>query len=443
MTELSRRRLFKLAGWCGCGAAMRSVLGPSLLLAEGVCNSGPGKAIVSVVLNGGFDGLFAFQPLHSGMRQALTARRPQLVLPTSGSGATAVSFGDPVLGLHSNFSTRHGSDLSVKDLIEQGEAKLLGCVAMPYDSRSHPDAMTNLMSGMVRYQSSAQGQWLARLMDRCGFAPTQVFRFGSTPGLPLQRASGQPPIGIARSLQQYDWVNADNREAAQVLQQLLATQSGLPERQRQVQEALSDAIDSVPEVMQIRDITVSGSYSPDSWGVLFADAARILKHEFRPGHSPRNIFLQIGLDGFDHHEHLVTRLGASIESINRNIAALRTDLLGPAWQQTLLVMSSEFGRSLFGGSGSEHGHGNISLVAGGGLATGGGPIIGRAPTVSELGAPDPNPGQGQFAALPAVVDYRQIFAEALAWTGVNPAGMFPGYQLPSSRLLHFVQSPQY
>jgi uncharacterized protein (DUF1501 family) len=82
MTDLSRRRLFKLAGWCGCGAALRSVFGPSLLLAEGACNSGPGKAIVSVVLNGGLDGLFAFQPLHSGMRQALAARRPQLVLPT-------------------------------------------------------------------------------------------------------------------------------------------------------------------------------------------------------------------------------------------------------------------------------------------------------------------------------------------------------------------------
>ncbi len=437
MSEISRRQLMKLAGWCSCGAALSSTLGPSLLLAEGNCGPGPGKAIVNIVLAGGFDGLFAFQPLHSGMRSALSTRRPQLVLPTSGAGATALSFGNELLGVHSNFSQHSGSNLSVKDLLEQGEAKLLACIGMPHDSRSHPDAMTNLMSGMFKYQSSEPGQWLGRLMDQCGFTPTQVFRFGSNPGLPLQRASGQPPVSIARSLQQYDWVNAENRLAADTLQQMLAVQSGLPERSRQVQEAMSDALDSIPELRPIQSTSLSGSYSQDSWGTLFADTARILKYEFRPGHSPRSMFIQIGLDGFDHHENLISSLGGAIASINRNIGALRTDLLGPAWNQTLLVISSEFGRSLFGASGSEHGHGNISLVAGGGFGSSGTQLIGRAPSVAELSASDPNPGQGQFAALPAVLDYRQVYAEALAWIGVPPDSLFPNYTLPESRVLPF------
>ena len=85
------------------------------------------------------------------------------------------------------------------------------------------------------------------------------------------------------------------------------------------------------------------------------------------------------------HGYLADRLG----ELGRGLAGFAEEI-GPAWSDTVVVVISEFGRTFRenGDRGTDHGHGSVYWVLGGGIK--GGRIAGRAGQ-GRAGEPVPEP----------------------------------------------------
>jgi uncharacterized protein (DUF1501 family) len=76
--------------------------------------------------------------------------------------------------------------------------------------------------------------------------------------------------------------------------------------------------------------------------------------------------------GWDTHVNQPGRLNQLLKGVDEMIAALRSDL-GPAWNKTLVLVATEFGRTVAvnGTKGTDHGTASAAMLFGGGLAKGG------------------------------------------------------------------------
>jgi uncharacterized protein (DUF1501 family) len=103
------------------------------------------------------------------------------------------------------------------------------------------------------------------------------------------------------------------------------------------------------------------------------------------------------------------------------LAALYEDLQDRAQNVTVVVMS-EFGRRLQenSGLGTDHGHGNMMMIMGGGVS--GGRVFGRWPGLE----PEQLAGPGDLAIT---TDYRDVLGELIHKRLNNPGldQVFPGY----------------
>lgn len=110
----------------------------------------------------------------------------------------------------------------------------------------------------------------------------------------------------------------------------------------------------------------------------------------------------------------------NVDSLARGIAAFRADI-GDLWGRTTIVTMSEFGRRVEENStgGTDHGHGNVMLVAGGNVA--GGRVHGRWPGLAASALHDGD--------LAVTTDYRDVIGEILSKRLATPklASVFPGH----------------
>jgi uncharacterized protein (DUF1501 family) len=77
-------------------------------------------------------------------------------------------------------------------------------------------------------------------------------------------------------------------------------------------------------------------------------------------------------NGWDTHVNQAGRLNGLLKGVDDMIATLRTDL-GPAWGKMLVLVATEFGRTVAvnGTRGTDHGTASAAMLFGGGLASGG------------------------------------------------------------------------
>ncbi len=112
---------------------------------------------------------------------------------------------------------------------------------------------------------------------------------------------------------------------------------------------------------------------------------------------------QGGADGY---------LAGRIGELGRGLARL-ADTLGPEWNNTIVIVVSEFGRTFRenGDHGTDHGHGSVYWVLGGGIR--GGQIAGRQVAVTQASL-------FQNRDWPVLNDYRALIGGVLAKTyGLN------------------------
>jgi uncharacterized protein (DUF1501 family) len=127
--------------------------------------------------------------------------------------------------------------------------------------------------------------------------------------------------------------------------------------------------------------------------------------------------------GWDTHAGQRGRLGAQLNGLDQMIAALRTGL-GPLWSRTMVLVATEFGRTVKvnGTQGTDHGTGSVAWLLGG--AVQGGRVVADWPGLGDAAL-----HEGRDLRPTADLD-SVIASAAAAHFRVDPtrtqAALFPG-----------------
>ena len=189
---------------------------------------------------------------------------------------------------------------------------------------------------------------------------------------------------------------------------------GIDDRQARLIKQLyahSDLASTVEEGFKVRDDVYRsiseemtsanrGAVSPRGFELSARRIGRLMREQYNLG------FVDVG--GWDTHVnqgaaqgYLADRLG----ELGRALAGFAEEV-GPAWRDTVVVTISEFGRTFRenGDRGTDHGHGSVYWVLGGGIN--GGRILGEQIKVQQ-------PKLFQNRDYPVLTDYRGLFAGLL------------------------------
>ena len=114
----------------------------------------------------------------------------------------------------------------------------------------------------------------------------------------------------------------------------------------------------------------------DNFTLSARAAGEFLAHDA----GPRIAVMQI--DGWDTHVNQAGRLTNQFARLSEGLLALRQSL-GAAWGQSVVLVASEFGRTVAenGAGGTDHGTGGLAMLLGG--AVRGGRILGDWPGLSD------------------------------------------------------------
>jgi uncharacterized protein (DUF1501 family) len=136
-------------------------------------------------------------------------------------------------------------------------------------------------------------------------------------------------------------------------------------------------------------------------------------------------FVDVG--GWDTHVgqgHGAGYLASRLEELGRGVAAYADELGAAAWRNTVVVVLSEFGRTTRenGNRGTDHGHGSVHWVLGGGLG-GGAAVVGEQVAFEAK-------TMNQNRDLPVLNEYRAVLGGLLqrqfALTAAQLERVFPG-----------------
>ncbi|NWG46123.1 MAG: DUF1501 domain-containing protein [Alphaproteobacteria bacterium] len=368
MTPFSRRFLLG-AGAAGLAGA---TLMPTLTLAAAPTD----KRFVVIVLRGGMDGLSAVVP-HGDPAYASARGRIAIAAPGTGEGAALKL--DGMFGLHPNLE-------ALKALYDGGDAAIFHAVASPYRERSHFDGQDVLENGDTQPRRRHDG-WLNRALAGYG-------RKDANRALAVSQAM---PLILTGPEAVSSWTPP---QLPQGDDDYLARVQRMYEDDAQLRTALEDALATREMAMGAMDGNMRGG------GNQLAALARPAGALLRAEDGARFAVMDPG--GWDTHNNQGAAQGllaGRLADLDRGLAALK-DSLGTVWKDTMVVVVTEFGRTVAvnGSNGTDHGTASAAFLLGG--AVKGGQMI----------ADWPGLGQGQLYEnrdLKPTMDMRALFKTAL------------------------------
>lgn len=366
------------------------------------------KRLVTIFLRGGLDWLSAVPPV--GLARYY-GQRPAIALAPPGQPGGALPLaGD--FGLHPALGP-------LLEFWKDGNLALVRGVGLPAPQRAHQDAQRAFESGLPLDRYPRDG-WMGRLLPLLG-AEAKALSLAPRPPLICQgkaAADNIAPQGFPRA----GWP-VERPEFFAALDHLYTGNGPLDKSYRQTQVVLRNKLSALE-----RETKGSAGDAP-SVHALPDLAGKIADYvEKKP--ATRLVFL--GLGGVDSHTDQGAgkgRLAEALYSLGRGLAAL-AKALGPRLDDTVVLVISEFGRSLaendYGGT--ENGYGGMAMVLGGKAA--GGRLHGDWPGLDPEKLTDESD-------LAVTVDSREVVAEiCLNHFGLPREGLsrvLPGY-FPTSSL---------
>ncbi len=380
---LSRRAFVSRSLALGCSAAASPFLTPVTFA------SAPGDArLVVIVLRGAMDGLDVVRPYGD---VALKAHRPTLA-------TQPFEDLDGFFGLHEALSP-------LMPLWKSGDLAFAHAVSTPYrNKRSHFDGQDFLENGGSASSgdlTAGRDGWLNRALQSVpGAHAKTAFAVGREK---LMLLSGEAEIS--------SWSPDGALDLSPQAELLL---SKVYERDPLFHKAAMQA-------MELSDLTEGSGMSARRAGraeALAGFAGDRLSEDAR--------IAAFSLTGWDTHANQAGSLPRALGELNVAIETLKARL-GNAWENTLIMGVTEFGRTVRenGSRGTDHGTGGAALFAGG--AVNGGRVFGEWPG---LGASD----LYQDRDLMPTRDVRAYAAWAMAGMfGLSPseieARVFPGLDM--------------
>ena len=340
------------------------VSGASLFLAgiplPGFTQDKPPGTISVILLEGGMDGLTAVPPFGdpnlSKMRRGLT---PENYLKLN-------SF----FGLHPSFKYFAG-------LMAKNNASIVHATNFPYTKRSHFEGQ-NLMQGGGLNPFSETSGWLGRALD-----------LARTPGRSM---SLDMPLVLRGMSDNDNFYPANIRGSSNLMTQLIDSISMSHSKEG------SEVFKKVSKKSTQKDSIV-----PRNPASLAKYAGKAMAQENGPLSSV------IKVDQFDTHAHQGSdeygRHGKQLTLIDDIIAGYKEGL-GDAWDRSIILTLTEFGRTVLenGTQGTEHGYGTAGLLAGGAISKS--RVISNWPGLAKN-------EQFEQRDLMSTIDYRSVCAACI------------------------------
>jgi uncharacterized protein (DUF1501 family) len=368
----------------GAAGALSLGFAPRLAFAQAASD----RRFVFIVQRGAADGLGTLAPVGD---PAFAAQR----------GVLAQDFAD-VAKLDAMFAL-HPNLKNVAQMYAAKEAMFVHAVASPYRDRSHFDAQNVLETGGTAAYQLKDG-WMNRLLavlpadERKGIAVAATIPMALRGKVEV--ASYAPSVLPDASddlLGRVAMLYAQDPQLHAIWEQATATRT------------------------LTGDLAANNGRNAAATGSL---AARLLAAD----NGARIAMIETG--GWDTHAGQRGRLGAQLNGMDQMIAALKTGL-GPLWAKTMVLVATEFGRTVKvnGTQGTDHGTASVAWLLGG--AVKGGRVVADWPGLSDSAL-----YEGRDLRPTAGLD-AVIGSAAAAHFGVDPArampALFPGQK--SARML--------
>ena len=365
------------------------------------------RILVSIFQRGAVDGLSMVPPVAD---PAYAALRPAIAIPPPGSGSTAA------LDLDGHFAL-HPALAALKPLWDGGTLAIVHAAGSPDPTRSHFDAQDFLDSGTPGVKGTRDG-WLNRAVQNRPAAGVTPFRaVALQPNLPRSLAGRAEAVAL-NAIAEFGLPGgkATPDLAARLEASYEVTKNlGLQEAGREAFEALRVLREADPS----RFVPEHGaSYPAAPIGRRLKEIAQLVKAD---------VGLEVAATdcgGWDTHAGQGASegpLASRLKELGDALGAFAIDL-GERWADVCVVTMTEFGRTVRenGTRGTDHGHGSVMLVLGGGVK--GHRVLARWKSLRQEDLWD---GRD----LPVTTDHREVLAEVLrSHLGVTDiSSVFPGF----------------
>lgn len=337
---------------------------------------------VLVILRGALDGLAAVPPYADPSYAAL---RGDLALHAPGPSGGVLPL-DGLFGLHPALTFLHES-------FAAGELTVFHALASPYRDRSHFDGQDVLESGFVK-PHAAQTGWLNRALAALP-GPRSAQGSGVALGENIPLVMRGPAAVTSWSPSKLAPLDEDTLERITDLyahDPLLsvrlaeALQADAMARTDSVSEDTGEAMSMEPppgETPGTRPATLTSPAAAETrraqrMSEVIGAAGGFLRREDGPHVA---VFDTHGWDTHASEGGASGRLAARLRHLDESLRTLKS-ALGPAWQDTMVLLVTEFGRTVAvnGTRGTDHGTATVALLVGG--AVRGGRVISDWPGLS-------------------------------------------------------------
>jgi uncharacterized protein (DUF1501 family) len=357
--------------------------------------------VVTLVLRGGFDSLSAVVPTDENLMRKV---RGEIYIPNSS-----------LLPLDREFGL-HPALKKFMPLWEAKELAIVNTLGAPTHSRSHFDEISDVAYAAYGEKDKRSG-WIARFLDVAGNgSAVQSVGIGSTT---RQLIGGKAAPVNVESINNFKLDSVFGYKAEDLAGFIDETHGRWTNIWATQAKSTIAALDQIAMASAQKSVV---TYPNTGTGNRFRDVAALLK----AGIGVRAVDIEFQGD-WDMHANMGTLddgwLTSYLADLAGSISAFREDL-GVLWSRVTVVTVTEFGRrvSQNQSSGTEHGWGSSTFVAGGGVN--GGKIHGRFPGLDDKQLKDGD--------LVVTADYRSLLSEILTRragiTAEGAAQVFPNFR---------------
>jgi uncharacterized protein (DUF1501 family) len=310
------------------------------------------QRLIVIFLRGAVDGLSVVVPYRE---PTYYIDRPSIAIPQPGQPNGALDL-DGRFGLHPALSP-------LIPLWQQQSLAFVHACGSNDETRSHFDAQDYLESGTPGVKATRDG-WMNRLMGiMADKNPLQAVSVGATTPRILQGKMAVANLASGRNSNNRQQI--DKPQVASAFDRLYGKNDAVGRTYHEARTARTELLKDLEAEMKMAN---NGATLPNGFA---SDAQRLARLMAR---DPRIQVSFLAVGGWDTH----INQGASQGQLARNLGQLAKGLvalqegLGDVYSRTSIVVMSEFGRTVKenGNRGTDHGHGNVMWLLGGGIRGG-------------------------------------------------------------------------
>jgi len=311
---------------------------------------------VFIIMRGALDGLAAAPPY--GDRDYPSLRR-DLALKAPGTPGGVLPLSGGLIGLHPSFAFLHES-------FEARELVVFHAVASPYRERSHFDGQDVLENGTVRAHAVQTG-WLNRALSSLPANRGHERELGVALGQNVPLVMRGPAAVTSWSPSKLAALDGDT---LQRITDLYASDPLLSTRlaDAMAADAIAGSEGGMGDSPAMNSDAKSGKGGNARYVEVINAAAGFLKRDDGPQVA---VFDTTGWDTHANEGSAEGQLAGRLAALDAGLRTLK-EQMGPVWNNTAVVLATEFGRTaaINGTRGTDHGTGAAAFLLGGAIKGG-------------------------------------------------------------------------